>query len=134
MADALNPNDGYTDLYKDGYKDEAGAFYFKITVAEASSANAQAVTIQNLKNAGSVKGLKVDEDDKPLGGATIGIWEKGEEADDTKVLRKATTVAGIGTFEFKDLPVYDEQGKKITYVIKEIEAPATYSLNRKPSR
>ena len=133
MENALNPNDpigDYAALYKDGYKDEAGAFYFKITVAEASSANAQAVTIQNLKNAGSVMGLKVDEDDKPLGGATIGIWKKGEEAKEDNVLDTVTTVAGIGTFEFKDLPVYDEQGKKITYVIKEIEAPATYSLNR----
>ncbi|HIV22995.1 MAG TPA: Cna B-type domain-containing protein [Candidatus Merdiplasma excrementigallinarum] len=133
MADALNPNDpngDYAALYKDGYKDAEGAFYFKITVAEASSADAQAVTIQNLKNAGSVKGLKVDEDDKPLGGATIGIWKKGEEANEENVLDTVTTVAGSGTFEFKDLPVYDEQGKKITYVIKEIEAPATYSLNR----
>lgn len=133
MENALNPNDpigDYAALYKDGYKDAEGAFYFKITVAEASSANAQPVTIQNLKNAGSVMGLKVDEDDKPLGGATIGIWKKGEEANEDNVLDKVTTVAGIGTFEFKDLPVYDEQGQKITYVIKEIEAPATYSLNR----
>ncbi len=57
-----------------------------------------------------------------LSGAVIGIYS---DAACTTLVKQATTDAN-GKVTFSGLPVYDENGGKITYYVKEIDAPDGY--------
>ena len=60
-----------------------------------------------------------------LPGAEIGIYN-GEG-----LVKKVTSAADTGYAAFKDLPIYDDSGKKITYTVKEISAPDGYTASEK---
>ena len=139
MKDVLFP-DKYPELYKGEGAEKDGAFYFG-PFEVIDSKEVQTVTITNLENKGSVTGSKVDASDnnKPLEGAVIGIFTEGEDAEGNPVLvpvkdanenNMQVTSGKDGSFSFTDLPVYNDEGQKITYIIKEVEAPDDYSLSK----
>lgn len=79
------------------------------------------VTIANNNIYGNVSGIKLDEADKPLSGALIGLFYKGETtfSEDTAIM--TDTSDNNGFFEFKKIK-YGE------YVVAEIKAPTGYVL------
>ena len=81
--------------------------------------------IENELLYGSVSGLKVNENDEPLEGALIGIFQ-ADETEFTKDTAIETTVsAKDGSFSFEDVPYG-------TWIVKEIEAPEGYVLDGAP--
>ena len=78
--------------------------------------------IENKLIYGSVSGMKVDENDKPLGGAVIGIF-KSSDGEFTKENALMTTIsAEDGSFSFANIPYG-------TWYIREIEQPTGFVLN-----
>lgn len=78
--------------------------------------------IENKLIYGSVSGMKVDENNKPLGGAVIGIFESSD-GEFTKENALMTTIsAEDGSFSFANVPY------GIWYV-REIEQPEGFVLN-----
>lgn len=71
---------------------------------------------------GEIRGLKIDNNDKPLEGALIGLFKDGttEFTKDAAVM--TTTSAKDGSFSFSAVPY----GK---YIVKEISAPEGYILD-----
>ena len=137
VENTLSPSNAkYASLYVEKYGSagllgEDDIFYFKAEVREANPANPTIVTITNIPNTGDVQGTKVKEDNSSLEGAKIGIWKENIEGTYTEETAEQTATSGKdGTFKFENLPVYNDEGEKITYIIKELEAPKGYSLNR----
>lgn len=58
-----------------------------------------------------------------LSGAKIGIYRENT------LIQTAQSESDTGYAEFKDLPIYNENKEKITYTIKEIEAPKGYTAS-----
>ena len=80
------------------------------------------ITIENTLIRGSVSGMKVDENNQGLAGATIGLF-RGNETTFTEANAIATTVsAANGVFSFTNLPYG-------TYKVKELKAPEGYILS-----
>lgn len=75
----------------------------------------------NLKR-GTVKGIKVDEKDKPLAGALIGLFADDETEFTSQTALQTAITAEDGSFEFTEI-LYGE------YVAREIAAPEGYVLN-----
>lgn len=108
-----------------------GSFYFgPVTVAEVTSSQnlTQTTSIANYSATGAVTVTKQAKGEDgtltPLSGATIAIYKQGE-ADPVK-----TAISGSnGKVTFSGLDIYDENGDKITYVIKETGCPDGYTLS-----
>ncbi len=126
----LNPAD-HVDVYnKVGQtavgERSGGSFYFgPFALTEATDGNAQSLTqnftVVNYSQLGSVSVEKVylgyDGKEHELPGVGLTIYTKDENNDLVEV--KKVTVGRDGTALFLDLPIYDENGNKITYYIKE---------------
>ena len=126
----LNPAD-HVDVYnKVGQtavgERSGGSFYFgPFALTEATDGNAQSLTqnftVVNYSQLGSVSVEKVylgyDGKEHELPGVGLTIYTKDENNDLVEV--KKVTVGPDGTALFLDLPIYDENGNKITYYIKE---------------
>ena len=80
------------------------------------------VSFSNVLKTGSISGLKVDENNKPLAGALIGLFYSNETNLIEKEAIKKVTTGENGVFEFKDIPYGD-------YIVKELQAPTGYILN-----
>nr|WP_076780160.1 FctA domain-containing protein [Lachnoclostridium phocaeense] len=128
----------HSDLYeKDGIK-VGNSFYFGPYNVEQKEEVNTYKSIENYSAQGAVKVTKYraaanqEDPDKvdyiALGGATIGIYEK---TADGLTHKQTLTSAASGEATFTNLPIYDDSGKKITYVIKEIEAPDGYTRSEK---
>ena len=89
--------------------------------AEVSDPLQAFIKIQT-QQTGTIKGLKVDENGKPLAGALIGLFYGNETNLVEKEAIKKVTTGADGVFEFKSIPY----GK---YIIKEIKAPNNYLIN-----
>lgn len=126
----LNPVE-HVDVYnKDGQTAvgelSGGSFYFgPFALEEATDGIAQSLTqnftVVNYSQLGSVSVKKVylgyDGLEHKLPGVGLTIYTKDENNDLVEV--KEVTVGEDGTALFLDLPIYDENGNKITYYIKE---------------
>ncbi|MCD8361980.1 MAG: LPXTG cell wall anchor domain-containing protein [Lachnospiraceae bacterium] len=97
-------------------------------VANTSGTTSYSIgTVTNYQNISSVTVTKYAYDDDSTGsqtlpGAVIGIYS--DEECENEVDRGTTDAYGKVTFS--GLAVYDENGEKITYYIKEIDAPDDY--------
>ena len=79
-------------------------------------------TIENRLVRGSIRGIKVDEADKPLPGAVFGLFAEGT-TEFTKENALSTAVSDAsGAFHFADV-VFGN------YLLRELEAPAGYVLS-----
>ncbi len=77
--------------------------------------------VENKIKRGDIKGIKVDETDVPLGGATIGLFKNDcEEFNEENALLTVVT-SDDGSFEFSDIP-YGE------WIVREIAQPEGFVL------
>ena len=79
-------------------------------------------TIENVLKRGSVQGIKVDEYDKPLAGAIIGIFAPGTTKFTEENAIAVAVSAKDGSFAFENVP-YGE------WIVKELKAPQDYLLD-----
>ena len=130
-ANRLDPSE-YPELYpgKGKYDAATGSFYFgPVVVEEVKDKNnlTQTTAITNYADTGAVTVTKQAKGkDGALtaqDGATIAIYKQGEETP----LKTAKTTKGEVTFT--GLDIYDENGDKITYVIRETAAPNGYTVS-----
>lgn len=77
--------------------------------------------IENVLKKGVVKGLKVDENGKPLSGAVIGIFAPDTTEFSKENALMTATSAEDGSFSFSNVPCGE-------WIVKEIEAPEGYIL------
>ena len=77
--------------------------------------------IENVLKKGVVKGLKVDENGKPLSGAVIGIFAPDTTEFSKENALMTATSAEDGSFSFSNVPCGE-------WIIREIEAPEGYIL------
>ena len=79
-------------------------------------------TVENRLVRGEIRGIKVDETEKPLPGAVFGLFAEGT-TEFTKESALSTAVSdAIGAFHFADV-VFGN------YLLRELEAPAGYVLS-----
>lgn len=130
-ANRLDPSE-YPELYpgKGKYDAATDSFYFgPVVVEEVKDKNnlTQTTVITNYADTGAVTVTKQAKGkDGALtaqGGATIAIYKQGE-SEPVK-----TAITANGKVTFTGLPIYDENGDKITYVIKETAAPKGYTVS-----
>lgn len=78
--------------------------------------------IVNMLKRGKLEGMKFDDSNNPLSGATIGLFSANTE-EFTKETALITTIsAEDGTFFFTDIPFG-------SYIVKELEAPEDYLID-----
>lgn len=109
------------------YETTADSFYFgPYTVTDSKVLS---IPIRNLSSLGAVTvtkyALGVDGDEKPLAGAELSIYN--EAKPDTIIQTLSSN--SQGKVSFTNLPIYNDNGEKITYVIKETKAPSGYSIS-----
>lgn len=125
----LDPS-AHPELYEkaDGVATDGGFFFGPVTVEQKEKAQTYGPVI-NYSDKGNVTVTKyrmtTEGKKEVLPGAEIGIYN-GEE-----LVKKVTSAADTGYAAFKDLPIYDDSGKKITYTVKEISAPDGYTASEK---
>ena len=125
----LDPS-AHPELYEkaDGVATEDGFFFGPVTVEQKEEAQTYGPVI-NYSDKGNVTVTKyrmtTEGKKEVLPGAEIGIYN-GEE-----LVQKVTSAADTGYAAFKDLPIYDDNGDKITYTVKEISAPDGYTASEK---
>lgn len=125
----LDPS-AHPELYEkaDGVATDGGFFFGPVTVEQKEEAQTYGPVI-NYSDKGNVTVTKyrmtTEGKKEVLPGAEIGIYN-GEE-----LVKKVTSAADTGYAAFKDLPIYDDSGKKITYTVKEISAPDGYTASEK---
>lgn len=125
----LDPS-AHPELYEkaDGVATEDGFFFGPVTVEQKEEAQTYGPVI-NYSDKGNVTVTKyrmtTEGKKEVLPGAEIGIYN-GEE-----LVQKVTSAADTGHAAFKDLPIYDDNGDKITYTVKEISAPNGYTASEK---
>lgn len=116
--------------YPDVYNDEKGiattdGFYFGPFEVEQQKEAKTIGPLVNYSDEGAVTVTKLqmmwDGTTEPLEGAEIGIY------NGDKQVAAATSAADTGHATFTGLPIYDEDGEKITYTIKELTAPDGYT-------
>ncbi len=139
-SDLLDPSK-YSELYINasgerfkGEYDQATSSYYFGPIEVADQEENITKTIGNYAAKGAVKVKKLgqeynSEDTKPLSDAEFTIYVKN--ADGSLSESKGTAVSSVssGTATFTNLPIYDENGDKITYVIKETKAPNGYTAS-----
>lgn len=125
----LDPS-AHPELYEeaDGVATDNGFFFGPVTVEQKEKAQTYGPVI-NYSDKGDVTVTKyrmtTEGKKEVLPGAEIGIYN-GEE-----LVQKVTSAADTGYAAFKDLPIYDDNGDKITYTVKEISAPDGYTASEK---
>ena len=119
----LSP-DTYPELYRSyGHEINGGKFFFgPYTVADEEKTQ-DLGEITNISSLGGLTVTKSDKEGNPLDGAEIQVYYK--DGDEEKVVGTGTTPAN-GQLTFKDLLIYDADGNKITYYIRETKAPGGY--------
>lgn len=119
----LSP-DTYPDLYRSyGHEINGGKFFFgPYTVADEEKTQ-DLGEITNISSLGGLTVTKSDKEGNQLDGAEIQVYYK--DGDEEKVVGTGTTPDN-GQLTFKDLPIYDADGKEITYHIRETKAPGGY--------
>lgn len=129
----------FSDLYSGKGELKGESFYFgPFTLKEATDGDIQSLTqtarVTNYSELGAVQVTKYSvntEGEKLyLPGAVIGIYEK-DDGGKLVQIGNGQTVGKDGTTVFYDLPIYDSNGDKITYYVKEISAPEGYTLSDK---
>lgn len=105
------------------------AFYFgPIEVPQVTDQSTLTVTCDNLSALGAVQVTKYalgeDGQKTPLSGAELSIYPSGE----SEPLQTKTSASETGLVTFAGLPIYGDDGKKITYIIRETAAPEGYTL------
>lgn len=124
----LNPSE-YPDLYTGKGEINGESFYFgPYTVEEKNPQTVQDMgAVVNYSAKGDVTVTKyrmtTNGTKAVLPGAEIGIYTEGSD----EPLQTGTSAQTAGQVQFKDLPIYDETGKKIQYTIREIQAPEGYT-------
>ena len=130
-ANRLDPSE-HPELYPDKGKYDAAtnSFYFgPVVVEEVADKNGltQTTAITNYADTGAVTVTKQakgkDGTLTALNGATIAIYKQGE----SEPVKTAKTANGKVTFT--GLEIYDANGDKITYVIRETAAPNGYTVS-----
>ena len=129
----LNPAEFSSQYNGKGYLKD-GSFYFgPFALNEATDGDAQSLTqnftVVNYSQLGSVSVKKVylgyDGKEHDLPGVGLTIYTKDTEGN--PINKKEVTVGKDGTALFLDLPIYDGEGKEITYYIKETKPLADYT-------
>jgi len=137
----INPADYLEDGdHTDGdglnyYKTGSEVYYGPIVVGTSGKEVAVgSIAVDNYKNLGTIQAIKrsynlTEEDGSytPLGGAII-VLEKlvGASYEQVGAPQESDSVTGLVTF--RNVPIYDESGNKITYRLRELQAPAGYYL------
>ncbi len=110
---------------------EVHLFGFRTGLLKAENSLYELGELNNYKNLGSLILRKyINGTSTPLADAKIRLYRK--EADGSLSELKTLTTDSTGTLDetaFGYLPVYDENEERITYCVKEIEAPEGYFLN-----
>ncbi|MCC8067680.1 MAG: Cna B-type domain-containing protein, partial [Clostridiales bacterium] len=129
IAPEVYPNDDVTGATLEKITISGGSTAYAYVTSEKITANQtyEIKTVTNYSNSSSVTITKYaydtsDGKSATLSGAVIGIYS---DEDCTTLKAKATTDAN-GQVTFSGLEVYDNDGKKITYYVKEIDAPEGY--------
>ena len=119
----LDPSDHSGDYAGKG-EQNGDTFYFgPVTVAEATATSTQTqYEVINYSQLGAVTVTKTDHDNQLLSGATFTIYAGNE-------VKGTATTGNNGTATFTDLPIYDTEGQKITYTIRETQPPKGYSAS-----
>lgn len=123
----------YESLYDDDYAHEYadGSYYFGPYEVKDQEDVQNLGTIVNYSDKGEVRVKKsrmtLEGKKVALPGAQISIYREGE----SDPVKTAESVKDTGFVTFKDLPIYDENGAKITYIIRETAAPAGYTASEK---
>lgn len=143
----LSGNTGTTAGGVPYIKDGKNVYYGPITIAEEEE-NEVIISIDNIKNKGSIEAVKFDTsaekpDDENAGrigkNTVIGLYKENNTAIEdlseriadnnlTKIKTYTISDTDKGIASFTDLPVYDKDGK-ITYVLKEETPPDGYDLD-----
>ena len=137
----INPADYLEDGdHTDGdglnyYKTGSEVYYGPIVVGTSGKEVAVgSIAVDNYKNLGTIQAIKrsynLTEEDgsyKPLGGATI-VLEKRVGAGYERVGTPQVSDPITGLVTFKNVPIYDNNGNRITYRLSETQAPAGYHL------
>lgn len=125
----------YPDLYTgEGEKTNEGFFFGPYPVKQQQNQNSfDPIVNYSDKGAVTVKKYRktIEGKEEALNGAVIGIYTEGEGGT---LVEKARATSTNGQVTFNNLPIYDEAGKKITYIIKEISAPQGYTLSEESLR
>lgn len=115
--------------YEHEYKD--GSYYFGPYEIKNQKDVRDLGTIINYSEKGEVRvtkyGMTLGGTKAALSDAEISIYREGEDAP-VQTLKSAKET---GYVTFKDLPIYDEKGQKITYIIRETKAPDGYTESDK---
>ena len=121
----LNPDDykEQYESYKHEYDDINKVFYFGPYTVQDQMATQSLGTITNISSLGNVQVKKTDEEGNPLKGAELEIYYKG--ADGEHVVQTLETPES-GVVTFTGLQVYESDGTKRTYYIREKTAPEGY--------
>ena len=129
--EASKTDERFKGVYVKGDNSEEDAYYFgPITVTDGTNGNF-GYGINNYAATGAVQVKKLravanSTATQTLSGATIAIYKR-TSTEDTFV--NDATSDGNGTATFSNLPIFDDEGKKITYVIKETAAPNGYTAS-----
>ena len=129
----LNPAEFSSQYARNGELKDDSFYFGPFELKEATDGNAQSLTqnltVVNYSQLGSVSVKKVylgyDGLEHILPGVGLTIYTKDENNDLVEV--KKVTVGKDGTALFLDLPIYDGEGKEITYYIKETKPLAEYT-------
>ena len=131
------------------YVKEGNNVYYGPIAIKTTEKDVVTISIDNVKNKGSIEAVKfdtslekeADENSGRIGKNTViglykekntAIGDRSERtADSNLTIIKNDTISDSdnGIASFTDLPVYDEDGKKITYVLKEDTPPDGYDLD-----
>lgn len=122
----------YESLYDDYAHEYAdGSCYFGPYEVKDQEDVQNLGTIVNYSDKGEVRVTKyrmtLEGKKVALPGAQISIYREGE----SDPVKTAESAKDTGFVTFKDLPIYDENGAKITYIIRETAAPAGYTASEK---
>lgn len=82
----------------------------------------------NLSENGALRVKKEDENGNPLAGAIFITYRFDDTQEEIEMGTATTDTQGLATFT--NLPIYDEHGSQIFYYVREIQAPAGYSISK----